>query len=153
MKNVKSNDMPESLCVKIDINNRKQYLDVLGKIRKLTQKIIIVQIDGPIKNDTIIDTAYDLLHLEKKEIVSEWHGTKAEAGRGAIQYTFNTIRNRKEFFGWLSSLNSFWDGIETNLKEFPNSRFNDIAFLDENGSLLFYSTTHEDFFAIRKDLA
>jgi hypothetical protein len=145
-------DIPEHSCVSVDICNRKQYLEVLNKIRKLTHKIIIVQIDGPVENDPIINTAYTLLQLEKKEIVSEWYGTIAESSRGAVQYTFNTIRNRREFFGWLASLDSFWNGIEVD-DDFPNARFDDIAFLDEQGKLLFFSTTHEDYFAIRKDLA
>ncbi len=144
-------DIPEHSCVSVDICNRKQYLDVLNKIRKLTHKIIIVQIEGPVENDPIINIACSMLHLEKKEIVSEWYGTIAERGRGAVQYTFSAVRNRKEFFGWLASLDSFWDGIDVN-DDFPNARFDDIAFLDEHGKLLFYSTTHEDYFAVRKDL-
>lgn len=151
---MKANEYPESHCVRIEISNRKQYLEVLEKVRKSTQKIVIVQIDGPIKNDPIVNSAWNMLHLEKKEVVNKWYGTIAESSRGAIQYTFNTIRNRKEFFGFLSSLNSFWDGIEA-VAEYeydPHSCFDDIAFLDDKGSLLFYSTTHEDDFYISKNL-
>lgn len=150
---MKANNYPENECVLIDISDRKQYLKVLEKLRKLTHKIIIVQIDGPIKNDPIVNTAYSLLHLEKKEIVNKWFGTIAEGGRGAVKYTFNTIRNRREFFGFLSSLDSFWDGIETISDKYDfNARFDDIAFLDEQERLLFYSTTHENIFCIRKEL-
>lgn len=141
------------MCIRIDITDRKKYLEVLEKVRKLTQKIVIVQIDGPIKNDPIVNTAWNLLHLEKKEIVSRWYGTIAEGSRAAVKHTFSTIRNRREFFGFLSSLDSFWDGIEALTDEYdPRSRFDDIAFLDEKGRLLFYSTTHEEDFYINKDL-
>ena len=150
---MKANDFPESQCVRVEISNRKQYLEVLEKVRKLTQKIIIVQIDGPIKNDFIVNSALDMLHLEKKEIVNEWFGTIAERSRAAVQYTFNTIRNRRDFFSLLSSLNSFWDGIETIADEYDSqAEFNDIAFLDAQGKLLFFSTTHEDDFFISKEL-
>lgn len=150
---MEANKYPESQCVMIEISNRKQYLEVLEKLRKLTQKIIIVQIDGPIKNDPIVNSAWNMLHLERKEIVNQWYGTIAEGSRGAIQYTFNTIRDRKSFFGLLFSLDSFWDGIETVADEYdPQAQFDDIAFLDDQGKLLFYSTTHEGDFYINKDL-
>lgn len=150
---MKANEYPESQCIKIEISNRKQYLEVLEKVRKLTQKIIIVQIDGPVKKDPIVNSAWNMLHLEKKEVVNKWYGTIAEGSRGAVKYTFNVIRNRSSFFGFLSSLNSFWDGIETISDEYdPQAQFDDIAFLDAQGKLLFYSTTHEDDFYINKDL-
>lgn len=143
----------EDQCVRIDISNRKEYLEVLEKVRKLTHKIVIVQIDGPVKNDPIVNSAWNLLHLEKKEIVSRWYGTIARGNRGAVKYTFNKIRNRKSFFEVLASFNSFWDGIETIADEYdPQARFDDIAFLDDQEKLLFFSTTHEDDFFMHKDL-
>lgn len=151
---MKANACPEDRCVRIEISTRKQYLEVLEKIRKLTQKIVIVQIDGPIKNDPIVNSARNMLHLEKKETVGRWYGTIARWNRGAVQYTFNTLRNRKEFFDLLSSFHSFWDGIETvaGCEYDPQAQWDDIAFLDDKGNLLFYSTTHEDDFFISKNL-
>lgn len=150
---MKINECPENQCVNIDISNRRQFLEVLNKIRPHTNKIILVQIDGPIKNDPIVNSALKLLHLEKKEIVNKWFGTIAEGGRGAVKYTFSTIRNSNEFFKLLLSLNSFWDGIESIADEFDSQAyFDDIAFLDKQDKLLFYSTTHEDCFCLNKDL-
>lgn len=150
---MKTNAHPESQCVGIEISSRKQYLEVLAKIQKRTQKIIIVQIDGPVKRDPIVNTALRLLGLEKKEIVHRWYGTIAKGSRGAVQYTFDVLKNRSGFFGFLASLNSFWDGIERAADGCdPQAQFDDIAFLDSQGRLLFFSTTHEGEFNISKDL-
>lgn len=150
---MKAGEYSEEQCVRTEISNRKQYLEVLGKLQKLTQKIIIVQIDGPVQDDPIVHSAWNMLHLEKKEIVNKWYGTIAEGSRGAVKYTFSTIRNKGSFFGWLASFNSFWDGIETIAGDYdPQAEFDDIAFLDGQGKLLFYATTHEGDFYISKDL-
>lgn len=144
---------PKEQCVRIEISNQKQYREVLKKIQEPTQKIIIVQIDGFIKDDPIVNTAWNILHLEKKEIVNEWYGTIAESSRDAVKYTFNVIHNKNRFFNFLYSLNSFWDGIETVADKCDiQSNFDDIAFLDDKSELLFYSTTHEGDFFISKDL-
>lgn len=143
----------ETIFEMIDIPNRKRYLELLNKLRERTQKIVIVQIDGAIKNDPIVNAAWNMLHLEKKETVSEWLGTKANAGRGAVKHTFSVMQNRKEFFGFLASFNSFWDGIESVADEWDEeSEFDDIAFLDSAGEPLFFSTTHEHEFYLREDL-
>lgn len=137
----------------LDIPNRKRYLELLNKLRERTQKIVIVQIDGAIKNDPIVNAAWNMLHLEKKETVSEWLGTKANAGRGAVMHTFSVTQNRKEFFDFLALFDSFWDGIESVADEYDEeSEFDDIAFLDAAGKPLFFSTTHEREFNIREDL-
>lgn len=143
----------ETIFEMIDIPNRKRYLEILNKLRERTQKIVIVQIERAIKNDPIVNAAWNMLHLEKKETVSEWLGTKANAGRGAVMHTFSVTRNRKEFFGFLASFNSFWDGIESVADEWDEeSEFNDIAFLDSAEKPLFFSTTHEHEFYLREDL-
>ncbi len=137
--------IPEQYCVPIDISNHKQYLDILNTIRKDTDKIVIVQIDGYDEDDAIVETAQNMMILEKKEIVSEWYGTIAERGRGAIKYTF--IKNR-EFFGYLSTFVSFFIGKNTKNGyevECTNFGFDDIAFLGANNELLFYTTTHEGY--------
>lgn len=142
--------IPEECCVPIDISDHKKYLDILNIIRKDTAKIVIVQIDGYNKDDAIIETAQNMMILEKREIVSEWYGTIAERGRGAIKYTF--IKNR-EFFGYLSTFESFFickntkNGYEV---ECTNFGLDDIAFLGANDELLFYTTTHEGFADINK---
>ena len=98
------NSFSENNCDDILLKSRSQYLHILNAIRKDTEKIIIVQIDGEDKEDPIVNAAKRMMTLENKEIVSEWFGTIAP-GRAAIKYTF---LKQREFFGYLSSFESFF---------------------------------------------
>ena len=133
----------ENICVPLTIINCNQYLDILNKIRKATAKIVIVQIDGLKEDDPVVETAKQLMILEKQEIVDKWFGTIAP-GRKAVQYTF---QKKREFFGYLSTFESFFIVKSENpyVVEETDFGMDDIAFLDQNGELLFYTTTHEGY--------
>ena len=145
----KKNDKEES-CVYVDILDHRQYLEILSKIRKDTYKIVIVQIDGYKKDDPVVDTAMQMMPLEKKETVSRWFGTAAP-GRQAVQYTFT---KKREFFGYLSSFEAFYirrTGKKNCYElEYTDFGLDDIAFLDENDELLFFTVTHEGFAFLNK---
>lgn len=136
---------PETYCEMILIQNHSDYLEVLNKIRKETAKIVIVQIDGRESDDPIVETAKNMMILEKEEAVSRWFGTIAP-GREAIQYTFV---KKREFFGFLSAFESFFINKTGKNNSFDVDRtdfgLDDIAFIDTNGELLFYTTTHEGY--------
>jgi outer membrane protein assembly factor BamE (lipoprotein component of BamABCDE complex) len=51
------NSFSENNCDYILLKSRSQYLDILNAIRKDTEKIIIVQIDGEDKEDPIVNAA------------------------------------------------------------------------------------------------
>ncbi len=140
--------VPEHNCADVVLRNRLQYLDILNTIRNETEKIIIVQIDGEDKTDPIVNTAKEMMTLEKREIVSEWYGTFAP-GRSAMKYTF---LKKREFFGYLSSFESFFIVESENPYEVRTTDFgfDDIAFLDRNGELLFFTTTHEGYANLNK---
>lgn len=144
MKYNKINDCPENKCKSIELSNHKQYLEILNKTSKLTSKIVIVQIDGPDKEDEIVNTAFRIMPLENKEIVNEWYGTIAEGSRGAIKYTFI---KKHSFFEYLASFESFFIGKIDKYNNYDviytDFGIDDIAFLGDNGELLFYTTTHE----------
>lgn len=136
---------PEIYWEMILIENHSDYLEVLNKIRKETAKIVIVQIDGRDPDDPIVETAKSMMMLEKEEVVSKWFGTIAP-GREAIQYTF---AKKREFFGFLSSFESFFINKTVRNNSFDVKRtdfgLDDIAFIDGKGELLFYTTTHEGY--------
>lgn len=139
----------ESSCEFVNISNHQDYLNILNTIRKETEKIIIVQIDGYDKHDTIVNTAKSMMALEKQETVSKWIGTVAK-GRKAVQYTF--IKNR-DFFAYLSKFEAFFIARDTaNGYAVTDADFgyDDIAFLDSKGELLFYTTTHEGYAYLNK---
>lgn len=142
MKQAYADVMPDN-CVPITLKTHSQYLEILNTIRKDTVKIVIVQIDGEDPKDPIVNQAKERMLLEKQEIVSRWFGTVAP-GRSAVQYTF--LKNR-DFFSFLSSLESFFlVGSESpyTVKK-TEFGFDDIAFLDSNGDVLFFTTTHEGY--------
>ncbi len=131
-----------SRCDFIDISSHQDYLKLLNIIRKDTAKIIIVQIDGYDKDDPVVNTAKSMMILENEEIVSEWIGTTT-IGRKAVQYTF--IKNR-DFFSYLASFEAFFETEDNeDLDTDTDFGLDDIAFLDSNGELLFYTTTHEGY--------
>ena len=142
------NSFSENNCDDILLKSRSQYLDILNAIRKDTEKIIIVQIDGEDKEDPIVNAAKKMMTLENREIVSEWFGTTAPV-RAAIKYTF---LKKREFFGYLSSFESFFiveseNPYKVRITDFG---FDDIAFLDRNGEMLFFTTTHEGYANLNK---
>ncbi|MBR3459609.1 MAG: hypothetical protein IKH21_02300 [Clostridia bacterium] len=125
------------------LNSHSQYLNILNLIRKNTERVTIVQIDGRDDGDVIVSTAKELMPLEKTEIVDSWFGTKAP-GRAAVQYTF---LKKRAFFDYLCSLESFFIVTSTNPYRVKRTDFglDDIAFLDGSGHLLFYTVTHEGY--------
>lgn len=135
--------------VDVDLYSHKQYLAILEMLKKDTKKIVLVQIDGPDDTDSVVENAQIMMPLKNKEIVSEWLGTIAP-GRGAVQYTF---KSNDEFFGYLCRFESFflWDKHPTKphmgYTVLRDTEFgiDDIAFLDKNDTILFYTTTHEGF--------
>ena len=135
----------EISCDFIDITSHQDYLDILNTIRKDTAKIIIVQIDGYDKDDPVVNTAKSMMTLESEEIVSKWIGTITR-GRKAVQYTF--IKNR-DFFSYLASFEAFFE-TEDNADTDTGFGLDDIAFLDSNGELLFYTTTHEGYACLNR---
>ena len=141
---------PANNCVFITLKSHLQYLNILNAIRKETERIIIVQIDGEDKTDPIVNTAKEMMPLENREIVSKWLGTIAR-GRAAIKYTF---LKKREFFGFLSSFEAFFIVESENPYRVraTDFGFDDIAFLDHNGDVLFYTTTHEGYAYYNKSL-
>ena len=147
---MKSYDLsnPEQKCDDIILSDHLQYLDILNTIRKDTEKIVIVQVCGKDDSDVVVNTAKEMMTLEKTEFVNEWFGTVQE-GEAAAQYTF---LKKRDFFDFLSSFEAFF--IVTSLCPYEVKRtdfgLDDIAFLDRSGEVLFYTTTHEGYAYLNK---
>ena len=148
---MKVNEPANDRFTRITLSHRKEYLALLDALRKLTKKIVLVQVDGPVENDPIVQAACSMLQLESRAVVREWCGTVTKGG-GAVQYTFSTTQNRREFFALLTSLDSFWEGIERIGECDAAAYYNDIAFLGDEDRVLFFSTTHERDFYLNENL-
>ena len=94
----------ENKCVPVWIETHRQYLELLDLIRKDTAWIVLVQIDGADEDDPIVETAKQMMTLEKQETVDRWMGTIAP-GRNAARYVF---RKHRSFFGYLATFESFF---------------------------------------------
>ena len=140
-KQHKAKQKQENECEPISLFTHEEYLSYLDMIESDTAKIVLVQPDGINTADPIIKTAQKKMPLEAKRRTNEWYGT-ITLGTPGMEYTFTKTTS---FFDYLRTFESFF--IETNeipyefrLTQFGN---NDIAFIDKNGDLLFYTTTHE----------
>ena len=142
----------EEKTILINLTSHEQYLDILKKLRSKTAYIVLVQIDGEDKNDLNLVKALKQMELISKKNVSEWLGTKTRSTR-PVQYVF---KSDDRYFKYLSDFDSFFfnttdkRGCDTVQK--TDFGFDDIAFLDKNKQVLFYTITHEGCTAIHPDL-
>lgn len=134
----------------IDLTDHQQFLRLLSALEKETAVIEIVRINGDDTNTPLIKAA--LPYLIKKETVNKWHGTR----RGGSGVPKLTVRADKALFAHLRKYDHFFKNtrdeygcdavIETNFGQ------DDIAFLNKNGDPLFFTTTHEGYASISREL-
>ena len=144
--------MGKSKMVPVEIKNHQEYIDILNKLKEKTKYIILVQIDGYDEDDKIVAYANSVMELEQKREVRKWLGTITCGGK-AVQYTYVAS---KEFFKYLYGFSSFFFNTTSKRGEFQviDTEFglDDIAFLDKEHNMLFYTTTHEGYANIEKGL-
>lgn len=141
----------------IDLTDHEQHVEILTKLRKLTHRIVIVQVDGEVKDDPLIVKALSMMELLFKHQTWEWFSTDRFGGKPAVEYVF---RKKREFFDFLKGYEAFFisdppsrfDRKEYRVRYTDFNPANDIAFLDEDGQLLFYTCTHEGMAMIHPDV-
>ena len=134
----------------ITLTDHRQFLSLLAALEKETAVIEIVQVNGEDEDTPLIKAAMPF--LIKKEIVNKWHGTK-RGGKGAPKLTFRAdkavfahLRKYEHFFGNSRDEYGCDTVIETDFGQ------DDIAFLDNNGEPLFFTTTHEGYAVIAEEV-
>ncbi|MBC8543487.1 MAG: hypothetical protein ACLS8R_11225 [Anaeromassilibacillus sp.] len=137
--------MREEHWVSIALTSHEQYLDLLKKLKGKTAYIVIVQINGEDDEDEIIANANTCMQLIEKRSVNKWLGTKTR-GRRAVQFCY---RKEDSFFRFLSTYPSFFfnrrDRWGCDEVEYTDFGTDDIAFLDDAQTPLFFTTTHEGY--------
>lgn len=135
----------EENSVPIQLTNNEQYLSLLDRLAPKTAYIILVQICGDDIDDKVVNYANSCMKQLEKKKVSKWLGTITKGGR-AIQYTYQAD---KRFFKFLKSFPSFFlnrqDAWGCDVVEETEFGQDDIAFLDQNYHVLFFTTTHEGY--------
>lgn len=144
--------MGKSKMVSVEIKNHQEYIDILNKLKEKTKYIILVQINGYDEDDEIVVYANSVMELEQKREVRKWLGTVTRGGK-AVQYTYVVS---KAFFKYLYGFSSFFFNTTSREGGFQviDTEFglDDIAFLDQDRNVLFYTTTHEGYANIEKGL-
>lgn len=142
----------EEKIILINLTSHEQYLDILKKLKSKTAYIVLVQIDGEDKNDLNLVKALKHMELIGKKKVNEWLGTRT-SGLRAVRYIF---KSDERYFKYLSNFDSFFfnttDKWGCDAVEKTDFGFDDIAFLDKNKQVLFFTITHEGCAAIHPDL-
>ena len=132
-------------CVLTSLTSTEQYLQLLSIIQKNATYIQLVQVWNESDQDLVISKAIESMELIEKKYVNKWLGT-VRKGQKVPQYLF--LAN-EQFFQFLKGLPSFFFNYESSLgyNEVEETEFghNDIAFLDKERQVLFYTTTHEGY--------
>ena len=132
--------------------SHKEYLSLLRILKEKTAYISIVPIEYEGSTNEIISLANKYMSCIRQKKVNRWPGT-VRKGPGAKQYEFAA---NKRFFEELERYESFFinETNEYGWEEVRTTDFglDDIAFLDSQNELLFFTTTHEGYAFIREDL-
>lgn len=132
-------------CVPVELTNHEQYLRLLEKLRQKTVYVLLTQINEEDEADPILSKAFSCMELVEKRYVGKWPGT-VRKGAKAPQYLF---RADDRFFKFLKGFPAFFfnrkDGRGCDLVEETDFGQDDIAFLDKEQRMLFYTTTHEGY--------
>lgn len=133
--------------VPVSLKTHEQYLAILKKLKPKTKYIEIVQTDD-FDDDKIVEFANSNLKLIEKRMVKKWCGT-CFSSRRVPKYIYSVGCDDKEFWKFLGRFSSFY--LESYSDEYgyvpleTEFGLNDIAFLDKDKNLLFYTTTHEGY--------
>ncbi len=123
-------------------HSHADHIALLNRLENATEYIQLVQIDND-KNDPVIVTALNRMELIQTKKVNRWPGTK-RGGAGVMQYTF---RKSDSFWRYLADFDAFFlagrdrRGCDTVTR--TAFGLSDIAFLDREMRVLFFTVTHE----------
>lgn len=124
------------------LNDHNEYLKVLEKLKNKTQYIEYVLVDK--KNTYLIEQLKN--NILKIKLVNQWWGTETFE-----KHHLYKINATSESFEFLKRYSTFC--MVKNHKVIQTDfGINDIAFLDNKGEPLLFTTTHEGYIDIRKDL-
>ncbi len=130
------------------LNNHEDYLKILKVLKKRTKYIEIVLIDNKKTNHLIEKFKGDIL-LQKK--TNNWWGTKTTKENNLIR-----LKSTKELFNYLEQFETFCKYLTSEkygeYAEMTDFQDDDIAFYDEKGNYLLFTTTHEGYICICQDL-
>ncbi|MCI8869014.1 MAG: hypothetical protein HFF39_00475 [Lawsonibacter sp.] len=143
-------EIRENRCVPVELSDHDRYLDLLNQLKEKTAYIMLVQVSGPDSGDPVVEQAESCMRRLERNTVQEWPGT-VTLGRGGEQYVYAAAG---AFFEYLKQFPSFFFRFQDSWGccgvSDTGFGYDDIAFLDGEQRLLFYTTTHEGYAYLRE---
>lgn len=144
----------EEQTIPIALTTQEQYQQIVKKLAQRTVYIVLVQICEEADVSPVLAFAQSSMKLIGRKKVRKWLGT-VRGGSRATQFIF---QGEKRFFKFLLTFPSFFFNskdqwgcdlvVDTAFGEYGD----DIAFLDQQERVLFFTTTHEGYAYMRPDL-
>lgn len=136
------------------LNNHKDYINFLEKIKEKCEYIEIVVIDGRKSNDLVNEFKEDILDIKK---VYEWWGTKTNKKNNLYKIKcsekiFIKLKTYDTFCKYFQYGTTSESLIKGDYAELTNFGIDDIAFYDSNDNCLLCTTTHEGYIFIDKNI-
>lgn len=136
------------------LNDHEKYIEIINKIKIKCNYIEIVIIDGKKSNELVDNFSKDIIETKR---VSSWWGTKTNKKNNlykikATNNLFDYLEKYETFckyFEYGSNNESLKRGDYSLITDFG---IDDIAFYDENDNYLLFTTTHEGYIAVNKEL-
>ncbi len=130
------------------LNNHEDYVQIIKRMENKCDYIEIVILDERSSNAMVDSLKDDII---SKKFVSKWWQTET-----TVKNKLFKIKASKKLFDYLYNLNTFCIySISDDNKEYfelTDFGYDDIAFFDNNDSILLCTTTHEGYISIREDL-
>lgn len=135
------------------LNDHESYLDILNRIDKKCEYIEVVILDEKESNDLIEEFRNDIISVKK---VKEWWGTEV-VSLEPCNYLYR-LKYSKRLYNYLSKFETFCKYFEYgttkkslefgDYREITDFGVDDIAFYDQNGNYLLWTTTHEGYILV-----
>lgn len=128
------------------VNRHEDYLELLNQLEKKCIYIEYVSVDD---DDTRLTEQF------KRSVIAvrpknKWWGTKSSRRRNVYK-----IKASRELFQYLRRFETFCKYTVSDMGDLAQTTdfgINDIAFFDERDLPLLFTTTHEGYITVRKDL-
>ncbi len=131
----------------IKLNERSEYIKMLDKLATAAKFIEYVLID---EDDTgLVDLMQEDIYAQK--LANKWWGTKTSQ-----RCRLYRIKATPKLFSYLKRFSTFCilkTGEYGDYAETTDFGINDIAFFDDKPEPILYTTTHEGYIALRKDIS
>ena len=134
----------------MELDTHEKYEKLLFQLRKMSNYVQLIQIDGYDNKDPHILIADQTLEKTDMGETRAWLGT-TRRGKASFQHRYRITD--KSFFDYLMQFENFFN-LEGTVNKISLKSFgtDDIAFFDKDQCPLFYTVTHEGLAFVHPDV-